>query len=310
MLHRLKSRPLVAYFVLAYSWSWLIWGLLVLNSKDLLPFHISFNSVAFLALESLGSFGPLLSALILVTITQGASSVRVFFRQLLIWRVGLQWYGVALFGPVLLTLIAQTGASLLGGGSAVGVTSIPRFTGITLWLLIVPMFLLEGLVTGPLGEEPGWRGYALAKLQGRYNALLASLILGILWSLWHLPLFFIAGTFQSHISFLIFAISTTGYAFLITWIYNHTRGSVLLTLLFHTALNTTEFFLPFSLDANWLGAAVVWLAVLIVVVVTGPTLFSLRASTLRVPAQSEPEAISAGGEGSTGGISSRPKEVR
>lgn len=293
MLRLWKSHPLVAYFVLAYSFSWLIWGLLILNSKELLPFHFPFDSVVFLVLESLGSFGPLLSALVLVTITQGVAGVRVFFRQLLIWRVGLQWYGVALFGPVLLTLIAQTATSLLSEGSVVGATFIPRFTGINLWLMIVPMFLLEGLITGPLGEEPGWRGYALAKLQGRYSALGASLILGVLWSLWHLPLFFIAGTVQSQISFLIFALTTTGYAVLITWIYNHTRGSVLLTLLFHTSLNTTEFFLPFALIGNWQGSVVVWLAVLIVVVVTGPARLSRRALTLGAPGLSEPEVSSA-----------------
>lgn len=112
------------------------------------------------------------------------------------------WYLVVLFEPVLATLIALAWASSLGGASfnfahSSVVQQFPLLAGVNPWALLVPVFLLSGLLDGPFGEEPGWRGYALAKLQSRYNALVASLILGVLWAVWHLPFFFIEGSAQS-----------------------------------------------------------------------------------------------------------------
>jgi len=165
------------------------------------------------------------------------------------------------------------------------VHQLPLPGGVNPWVLLVPVFLLGGLLGGPFGEEPGWRGFALAKLQSRYSALVASLILGVLWGVWHLPFFFIKGTTQSTTPFLLFALSTVANSILITWVYNHTRGSVLLTLLFHNALNITALYLPLSLwtGTDWRGAVTQCLVALVVIIAAGPARLSRRSPRGQMP---------------------------
>lgn len=281
-----KSHPLVAYFLLAYVLSWLGWVPLALGSQRLLPFSIPSGFTP--AFMLLGSCGPFLAALFLVVMTQGLKGIRTFFQQFLIWRVGFRWYLIVLFEPVLVTLIAMVFVFLLGGTSfnlahpqVVHQLSLPPDANP--WALIVPVFLLVGLVGGPLGEEPGWRGYALPKLQDRYSALVAGLVLGVLWTVWHLPLFFIEGTSQFTTPFLLFALSTIASSILITWVYNHTRGSVLLALLFHTALNMTWLYLPLSLFADWQVVMMHCLVALAVIIITGPAHLSRQVERNNLP---------------------------
>jgi CAAX protease family protein len=283
--HRLgvwKSHPLVAYFVLAYGITWLLLGPVALRSHGLLALP---SSLIF-PLTLVGSIGPFLAALLLTATTTGRGGMRAFFRQLLIWRVNPWWYLVVLFEPALVTLMVLAGTSLLGGPSfnfalppVVQRPPLPLPSGVNPWLLIVPLFLLGGLLGGPLGEEPGWRGYALAKLQDRSSALGASLILGVLWALWHLPFFFLLGTTQSTTPFLLFAFGTLANSILFTWVYNHTRGSVLLAFLFHNALNITALYLPLSLWNDWQGVGAQCLVALIVVIAAGPARLSRRSSS-------------------------------
>ncbi|HZR39992.1 MAG TPA: CPBP family intramembrane glutamic endopeptidase, partial [Ktedonobacteraceae bacterium] len=245
-----KSHPLVAYFVLAYAISWLFLGLVALSAHGLL----SLPSSLIFPLTFVGSISPLLAALLLTAITTGKGGMRAFFCQLFIWRVNPWWYVVVLFEPALVTFIAMGATVFLGGPTfdfahppVVQRPPLPLPAGISPWLLIVPLFLLGGLLGGPAGEEPGWRGFALAKLQHRYSGLGASLILGVFWTVWHLPLFFIPGTPQYTTPFFVFALGTLANSILFTWVYNHTRGSVLMTFLFHNALNITALYLPLSL---------------------------------------------------------------
>jgi membrane protease YdiL (CAAX protease family) len=275
-----KSHPLVAYFVLAYAISWLFLGLVALHSHGL----FSLPSGLIFPLTLLGSISPLPAALLLTATTTGKEGMRAFLRQLFIWRVSPWWYLVVLLEPAIVTLIVMIGTSLLGGASfdlahPPVVQRLPLPSGINPWFLIVPVFLLGGLLGGPFGEEPGWRGYALPKLQDRYSALGASLILGVLWTVWHLPFFFLPGTVQSTTPFLIFALGTIANSILFTWVYNHTRGSVLLTFLFHNALNITALYLPLSLWVNWQGVMAQCLVALVVVIAAGPARLSRRSSS-------------------------------
>jgi membrane protease YdiL (CAAX protease family) len=108
-------------------------------------------------------------------------------------------------------------------------------------LLSLLGILIFTLFSGPLAEELGWRGFALPRLQAKYNALLSSLILGAIWTCWHLPLFFVTGATQMSIPFPIYLVLVTTISVYITWLYNNTKGSLVITVLAHYAYNLTGF---------------------------------------------------------------------
>src|SRR5215218_971300 len=154
------------------------------------------------------------------------------------WRVGLRWYAVVLLLPVALILVAVYMNVLLGA-------SAPSAAELGQWPRLFLLFPLLLILDGPLGEEPGWRGFALPRLQVGYSALFASLILGAIWAFWHLPKLMMDSSFRP-VPFVLFAIAG---AILFTWVYNSTNGSVLLTILFHGSVNAiggTFFFSMFS----------------------------------------------------------------
>lgn len=167
--------------------------------------------------------------------------------------------------PIVLSLLPAALYWLLGRPVPMGV-DVPLSAAIIYFFT----FGAKAWVT----EEIAWRGFALPRLEAGRSALVASIILGLLWGVWHTPLFFIAGSSQSgwpYIGFLLFAIAES---ILITWLYNNTRGSVLLATIFHAA---TDAALSFSgvlfgdQPLFWLTVAIFWIAAIIVVIVTGPT---------------------------------------
>jgi membrane protease YdiL (CAAX protease family) len=136
--------------------------------------------------------------------------------------------------------------------------------------MIVPIGLLIWLL-GALPEEYGWRGYALGRLQMKFTPLGASLVLGVIWSLWHLPLRFIPGTTQYVIPFWEFAVQTIVLSILYTWLYNHTDGSVLIAGIFHTMGNITGALIPYWTTGigRWVGLLPLLLATLMIIVLGG-----------------------------------------
>jgi membrane protease YdiL (CAAX protease family) len=183
----------------------------------------------------LAGYGPSFAALIAAAATSGKAGIGTLLRRLLVWRVGIGWYAVAIFLPALLFFLPLKLYAFLGGTPP----ALPTFSVVELILGVPLLFVVSVLVNG---EELGWRGYALPRLQGKYSALTASLILGVIWSLFHLPIFFThgGGAFGNLASEppLGFLVRTTADAVLFTWIYNNTRGSVLLAMVFHAAENT------------------------------------------------------------------------
>jgi membrane protease YdiL (CAAX protease family) len=151
--------------------------------------------------------------------------------------VGIQWWLVALLLPALVILGAVYLFSLFGGPA-------PDFSRYQPLYTIIPMIILITLING-VGEELGWRGFMLPRLQSRYSALVASLILGTFWGLWHAPVYFIAGTtqsiFRAQVGFwaglLLFTLSTIAISVTFTWVFNNTRGSVLIAATLHGATN-------------------------------------------------------------------------
>ena len=219
--------PLSRYLLLIFGSAWLVWlPLLVAQYAGLtLP-------VPDIVLIVLGSFAPTMTALFLTWKYAGISELRRLLGRALIWRVSPIWYALAIFGPALVMLLA-TGAHVLLGGSA------PDYVPFGVrWLLVPVNFFLVLLIGGPLGEEFGWRGLALPALETRFGPPSASLILGLIWTVWHLPLFFISSSAQYNLPFWLYALLTIPFTILITWVYHGAGESLLLVMLFHAAVNT------------------------------------------------------------------------
>ena len=165
---------LLVFFSLAFAWSWGCW-LLSSAVKTQLP---SVAGMLFLA----GGFGPSLAAIAVVRYVGGRDGLRDWLVRCLQWRVGWRWLALVFFLPLAVMVLAAAAHIALGG------TMVPS-PAIGHVLLAVVNFVLVLLIGGPLGEEFGWRGYALPALQARYDWRVASLILGAVWGVWHLPLF-------------------------------------------------------------------------------------------------------------------------
>lgn len=220
--------PLIAYFVLAYAFTWWVYPLLRFSPL----------------IGLLGLFGPALAAIVVTAVTDGRAGVSALLSRTVHWRVPIPWYLVAIGLPALLALLAACLAVWFG-------PAVLRVGQLT-----VLDFVLVVLV---VGEELGWRGYALPKLLQRLSPLVASVVLGLLWGLWHLPTFVIPGTPQYQHPFAAFVLLTTAYSILLTWLFLHTRGSVLLATLFHGSINVFQGFLLAGVDAAsrywWLALA-------------------------------------------------------
>jgi membrane protease YdiL (CAAX protease family) len=232
-----KRHPLLVGFSLIFVLTWPLELGLAAQSHRLLPFHIPD------ALGLLAGYGVVLASLISTGLTLGWSGVRALLRQFLVWRVGVRWYVVALFGAAAIDGVALAISALLTGTTRdfSRVLAHQIFgQSANLAPFVIPFFVLDILTNG---EEIGWRGYALPRLQARHNALVASLVIGVVWTLWHMPRFLTAGNTDS---FVWFALDTLSKAVLLTWVYNNTRGSLLLVTLFHSAINAAAVFLPIA----------------------------------------------------------------
>jgi membrane protease YdiL (CAAX protease family) len=266
-----RRYPLIVFFVLAYVFSWWTW--------PLYAFGLSPSPII--------AFGPFLAAILVLALTTGKGGVVTLLRRMVRWRVRPVWYAVALLLPV-----AISGGAALLNVVVLG-ASAPSPAELGAWSGLVPTFFLLLLVPGIGGawEEPGWRGYALPKLQGGHSALLASLILGVVWAFWHLPLMVIG---QIHLSDPVFIVAWT---VVFTWVFNNTNGSVLIAMLMHNMHNVISggYFSAMFSGADWVRQGwllvALWCAVAaIVVVVNGPEHLSRKYTrqTLTPPEASTP----------------------
>jgi len=228
----LARHPLVSYFVIAYAFTWLAaWMPLVLSEEGagLLSDRWPLGLYATIAIASF--VGPFLSAFIMTGMTERRKGVGRLLRQLVLWRVGLRWYLFALIG---LPAIMVLSVIFLPGALA----SFQDFGGLAplpLFFLFVYIFFLGG----PLGEEPGWRGFALPRLQRRYGPLVGSLILGPIWAFWHLPLFWAPAWNlpPTVLNLVIFVIAAIAFTTVMTWVFNNTKGSLFIAVLVHTSFD-------------------------------------------------------------------------
>jgi len=253
------------YFGLTLAVSWGCWIPAGLSRGDVMSFPLNLLMFA-------GGVGPLVVALALVGQEQSRDRWRDYVvRAIDIRRIAGRWQAVIWLLVPALNLGAVVLALLLFG-------SAPRWD--TLFgfaaapLTFVP-FALGVLVFGPIPEELGWRGYALDGLQARYSALVASLILGCVWALWHLPLFFMQGTFQSGqiglglTGFIAYNASIIASAVLYTWVYNNARRSTLSAILLHFVVNLSGEVMNLSPEARVMQSMLFVLCVVVVVRLRG-----------------------------------------
>jgi hypothetical protein len=206
-----RRHPIIAFFVLTFVLSWWTIPLYImsLSPSPLFP-------------------GPLLAALIVIPITQGWAGLRELGSRMIRWRVGWRWYAVALGIPLTAAAVAWA-LNVALGAPAPSLATLPPLTAV---LMVFALRLVNPL-DGPIGEEPGWRGVALPGLQGSGRSpLVATLILASLVALWHVPLVF------AHQLPPVGLLGPIAFAFVATWVFNHTGGSVFMILVMHAAEGT------------------------------------------------------------------------
>jgi membrane protease YdiL (CAAX protease family) len=256
----IKRHALVAYFVLAYAITWAIGILLVASVRGLLGVQIP-PSVHFLA-----AYGPMLSALIVTGITGGAAGIRELVGRMFRWRVGVRWILIAL-SPVALYLIAVVILRVWSGvwpdfsrfGSTVEVTGLGWLAG---WAFHT--------LTFGIGEETGWRGFALPRLQKGRSALSATLILSVFWGLWHVPMFFYKENYvgMGIPMVILWFVGMLCGAIVFTWLYNSTNGSILMVALWHGTYNAAVTATEPPIAA--IVSTIVWIAAVVIVLVAKP----------------------------------------
>lgn len=236
----MKRYPLTVFFVLAFALPWAVWGTTLAEQAGLLGWHAP-QSLAFWIGLTLASY---LAALL----TGGWPGVRDLLVRLVRLRVLLDRYATA----ILLT-------PLLAGAVVVVARAFgqPVNWGVDLPASGIAAALLLNVFMWWITEETAWRGFALPRLQRRWNPLTGSVILGVIWGVWHLPLFFIADSFQSRLPFAGFLVSITATSVIIGWLVNRSRGSVAIAALFH---GTTDVAIAFS-GVMASGGAIFWVFV-------------------------------------------------
>ncbi len=236
-LKRLITRhPLIAFFVIAFAGSWLALLPLLLDTHGFGLVPITLPDVVFFLLAGLA--GPTLASFVMTAVTSGKAGVRHLLRRYVLWRVGIQWYLLVLFGPPIVLLLGES--ALLG--------ATPLSALMQRWPLVFSSYLpLVAIIVvfAQLLEEPGWSGFALPHLQQKYGVGLSACILGAFWGLFHLPTLFIASDIGSGNVPLPMVLPTVGFLILLavparilmTWVFNNTQGSILLAILLHSAMD-------------------------------------------------------------------------
>lgn len=220
---------LTSFFVLAYAWTWLCWWSVFAVSSGHLSLPVPQQYLA-----TLGQFGPFAAAVFMTYATSSRAGLREFLSRLGRWRARPIWILVSV-----LLLPATMLMAIFLYAYFKGTIAMLRFQDT--WATLPAHFVYMFVLGGPLGEEPGWRGFALPRLQARYGAVAASIWLGLLWAGWHLPLWWI---YPPPCPFLLYVAGAILMTFLFTWLFNHTHGSVLYSLIFHNSMSIASVRLP------------------------------------------------------------------
>lgn len=240
MTNHNKNRNPWKFFLLTFAYAWIVWTPSVLVGFGIaLPFDVTKYSMLVVII---GAFAPMLAAITLVAREAGWQGIKLFFGQVRDFHFKPIYALIALVLPLLIHLIAHYLALALG--LDVAETLFPSEIAVSPLLLAIPYFFLMLLIGGGQ-EEFGWRGYAQEPLQEKMGLLPASLVIGVVWGLWHLPLWFMAGDLHSAYSFFAFVMMTTSISVIYTWLYNASGKKLIVVILFHAMNNTAAPLIPF-----------------------------------------------------------------
>lgn len=259
----IRQHRILAYFILTLAISWSIELPLVASAQGWITTPIPF------AIHYLASLGPLLAAVIMTWAIGGTDGLKELWGRITLWRVGRTGAAFAILSPVFLFALASITIRLMGGEwpdlRLLGEVNYLPFLGI--WVL--PLWL----ATYGFGEEIGWRGFALPHLQKGRSALSASMILGLMWSLWHVPAFLYLDTYVNAGGLAMFPAVAFGIvlgAIVLTWLYNTTGGSVLMVAVWHALFDL--FTAAKAIDGynSALQSAVIMIGAVVIVIVFKP----------------------------------------
>ncbi|MEO7359006.1 MAG: type II CAAX endopeptidase family protein [Gemmatimonadaceae bacterium] len=269
----IRRHPLLLFFVLAYAISWLIWSPLWLPhfgilELPVLPFH-----------HALGALGPIVAAFTVTALETGRVGLVDLARRMWMWRDQVPWIVFALCAPIAMLALGMLSARLAGVPSAawtdVGKTrEFPQFSAIG--------FLGYNIFTFGYGEETGWRGFALPRLQARHSAFVSTLLLTGGWAIWHIPLFLYRPGYVTMgvAGILGWLFSLVTGAVLLTWLFNASRGSILVVAIFHATVDVafTSSTSPFVVNVV---SALITVLGLVVLVREGPRHLSRKGMVVQ-----------------------------
>ncbi|MDI9835208.1 type II CAAX endopeptidase family protein [Streptomyces sp. KAU_LT] len=229
----IRRHPLTWFFTLAYGLSWVAWLPYVLSGNGLGVWHFTFPGGAG-ASQITGVLpgaylGPIGSALLIIALTEGRAGLRTWRGRMTRFKVGWRWYLAVLVSVPLALVLAS--AALSGDG--------PARPSATVLLAFLPGLAAQMITTG-LAEEPGWREFAMPRMQRRNGPLNATLVVGVLWGCWHLPLFLTdwgGGPDVAWTEPVEFVVTATLFSFVMTWVFNRSGESMPLVMLLHCGIN-------------------------------------------------------------------------
>jgi uncharacterized protein len=244
----MQERRLTTFFALTFLWSWVIWAPLVLAGLGIIPLDAELVMRLAMPAAMLGAFGPAFGACLSIWTLDGLPALKQFLRRFTSLRFGwkawtaifvvlgalnvIAWYAPELLGDVRLPMLLPTAA-------------------------VFPIWWLLMVLLGGGQEEVGWRGYILEPLENRYGLWGGNIVLGLVWTLWHLPLWFMPGSSQEHMPFVAFALGNIGLCFFFSWVLKASGGRPLAGLIAHgtnnafIALFPTIVLQPDALQTRW-----------------------------------------------------------
>jgi CAAX protease family protein len=225
-------------------------------------------------LQILMLFGPGIVSIVVAGINEGKSGVKGLLSGFIRWRLNLLWYLLVLLGPAIICLIARQ----VGGW--LGVSFAPLSSLSALLTAFATTFAVYFLLNS---EEVAWRGYALPRLQFLYGPTRASLILGILWGVFHVPIFLMKGGHPAGFPFALYMVMVMGMTFIFTWVFNATKGSLLLVHLLHQSVNSSAETIPFYPKAC--GSVIPMIIVIIIFSICAIAIWLTRFRSYSAPVE-------------------------